>query len=47
MLLVPRRINAALGFGLEEIADLRARLDRLTRLLGAVLVEETPGCGSS
>ncbi|MFF4694019.1 hypothetical protein [Streptomyces sp. NPDC001307] len=46
-LLVPRRINAATHIELEEIADLHARLDRLTRLLGAASLEETPGCGAS
>ncbi|MER7726840.1 MarR family transcriptional regulator [Streptomyces sp. NPDC096323] len=34
-LLVPRRIAAATGFDLEEISDLRARLDRLTAALDA------------
>ncbi|MFI6358800.1 hypothetical protein ACIBJF_40790 [Streptomyces sp. NPDC050743] len=46
-LLVPRRISAATRFELEEIADLHARLDRIAWLLGAALVEETPGCGAS
>ncbi|MFJ3309489.1 MarR family winged helix-turn-helix transcriptional regulator [Streptomyces sp. NPDC086549] len=34
-LLVPRRIDAATGFELEEIMDLHARLDWLTRSLDA------------
>nr|WSW70878.1 MarR family transcriptional regulator [Streptomyces sp. NBC_00995] len=34
-LLVPRRIAAATGFGLDEIGDLRDRLDRLTSALDA------------
>ena len=43
-LLVPRRIAAATGFDLEEISDLRTRLDRLTRALDSAALEETPGC---
>jgi MarR family transcriptional regulator, organic hydroperoxide resistance regulator len=43
-LLVPCRINAATGFEPEEIIDLHARLDRLTRSLDAAALEETPGC---
>ncbi|MGP4045572.1 MarR family winged helix-turn-helix transcriptional regulator [Streptomyces sp. 2A115] len=34
-LLVPRRIAAATGFDLDEIRDLRARLDKLTGALDA------------
>ncbi|MFC3577934.1 MarR family winged helix-turn-helix transcriptional regulator [Streptomyces yaanensis] len=41
---VPRRIAAATGFDLEEITDLRARLDRLTGMLDSAALEETPGC---
>src|SRR5689334_3912028 len=43
-LLVPRRIAAATGFGLEEIMDLHARLDQLTLALDTAALEETPGC---
>ncbi|MFF6999399.1 MarR family winged helix-turn-helix transcriptional regulator [Streptomyces sp. NPDC008313] len=42
-LLVPRRIAAATGFAVEEIRDLRARLDLLTSALDAAALEETPG----
>ncbi|MFF8596038.1 MarR family winged helix-turn-helix transcriptional regulator [Streptomyces sp. NPDC015220] len=42
--LVPRRIMTATGFTLDEIRDLRARLDRLTGALDAAALEETPGC---
>ncbi|MEU1197145.1 MarR family transcriptional regulator [Streptomyces sp. NPDC005813] len=41
---VPRRIAAATGAGLEEIRELRARLDRLTEALDSAALEETPGC---
>ncbi|MFF4348987.1 MarR family winged helix-turn-helix transcriptional regulator [Streptomyces sp. NPDC001530] len=41
---VPRRIGAATGADLEEIRELRARLDRLTAALDAAALEETPGC---
>ncbi|MGD1217383.1 MULTISPECIES: MarR family winged helix-turn-helix transcriptional regulator [Streptomyces] len=41
---VPRRIAAATGAGLEEIRELRARLDRLTAALDSAALEETPGC---
>ncbi|MEU9209420.1 MarR family transcriptional regulator [Streptomyces sp. NPDC048415] len=41
---VPRRIAAATGADLEEIRDLRARLDRLTTALDAAALDETPGC---
>jgi DNA-binding MarR family transcriptional regulator len=43
-LAVPRRIGAATGFELDEIMELQARLDRLTRALDAAALEETPGC---
>jgi DNA-binding MarR family transcriptional regulator len=43
-LLVPRRIAAATGAGLEEIRELRARLDRLTAALDEAALDETPGC---
>ncbi|GAA2069668.1 MarR family transcriptional regulator [Streptomyces albiaxialis] len=38
--LVPRRISAATGFDLDEIRDLRARLDRLTDALDTAAREE-------
>jgi MarR family transcriptional regulator, organic hydroperoxide resistance regulator len=41
---VPRRIAAATGFDLDEILELRARLDKLTGALDAAALEETPGC---
>ncbi|WKX09622.1 MarR family winged helix-turn-helix transcriptional regulator [Streptomyces sp. NL15-2K] len=41
---VPRRIAAATGFDLEEIRDLRERLDRLTTTLDEAALGETPGC---
>ncbi|WP_320772700.1 MarR family transcriptional regulator [Streptomyces sp. CRN 30] len=41
---VPRRIAAATGLGLDEMNDLRTRLDRLTSALDAAALEETPGC---
>ncbi|MCB5165443.1 MarR family transcriptional regulator [Streptomyces bambusae] len=37
---VPRRIAAATGFGLADIVDLRARLDRLTTALDAATAAE-------
>ncbi|MEG3631752.1 MarR family winged helix-turn-helix transcriptional regulator [Streptomyces poriticola] len=37
---VPRRIAAATGFGLEEIEDLRSRLDRLTSALDEAALTE-------
>ncbi|WP_405872193.1 MarR family winged helix-turn-helix transcriptional regulator [Streptomyces sp. NBC_00005] len=40
---VPRRIVAATGFDVDEIRDLRARLDELTEALDAAAVSETPG----
>jgi DNA-binding MarR family transcriptional regulator len=42
---VPRRIAAATGFDLDEIRDLRERLDQLTSTLDSAALEETPGCG--
>ncbi|WSQ62611.1 MarR family transcriptional regulator [Streptomyces sp. NBC_01217] len=42
-LAVPRRIAAATGFDLDEISDLRARLNRLTAALDTALLEEEPG----
>ncbi|MFG3253202.1 MarR family winged helix-turn-helix transcriptional regulator [Streptomyces sp. NPDC048172] len=38
--LVPRRIAAATDFGADEIADLRARLDRLTEALDTAAARE-------
>lgn len=38
-LLVPRRIAAATGFGLDEVSELRDRLDRLTAALDASALE--------
>ncbi|MFJ7999398.1 MarR family winged helix-turn-helix transcriptional regulator [Streptomyces sp. NPDC096310] len=43
---VPRRIAAATGFDLDEIDDLRSRLDRLTRALDAAEFDGGPGCGT-
>ena len=48
-LLVPRRIASATGFELDEIRELRTRLDRLTAALDEAALdkaalEETPGC---
>src|ERR1700754_5014307 len=40
---VPRRISAATGLGLEEIIDLRTRLERLTSALDAADLTEAPG----
>ncbi|MEU3254905.1 MarR family transcriptional regulator [Streptomyces sp. NPDC006997] len=37
---VPRRIAAATGFGVDEISDLRARLDQLTSALDAAVEAE-------
>ncbi|MBW8799548.1 MAG: MarR family transcriptional regulator [Streptomyces sp.] len=37
---VPRRIVAATGFDVEEIRDLKARLDQLTGTLDAAALEE-------
>ncbi|RFU86548.1 MarR family transcriptional regulator [Streptomyces triticagri] len=44
-LLVPRRIAAATGIGLDEVRDLRARLDRLTTALDAAALAEVPDLG--
>ncbi|MEV8474439.1 MarR family transcriptional regulator [Streptomyces sp. NPDC051173] len=41
-LLVPRRIAAATSFDLDEIRDLRARLDRLTAALDRTALEDIP-----
>ncbi|MGI5292071.1 MarR family winged helix-turn-helix transcriptional regulator [Nonomuraea polychroma] len=41
---VPRRIAAATGFDLDEIRELRERLDRLTTILDEAALGETPGC---
>ncbi|MGW3662948.1 MarR family winged helix-turn-helix transcriptional regulator [Streptomyces sp. NPDC005141] len=43
-LAVPRRIAAATGADLEEIRELRARLDRLTAALDEAALSESPGC---
>ncbi|KJY42761.1 MarR family transcriptional regulator [Streptomyces sp. NRRL B-1568] len=43
-LLVPRRIAAATSFGLDEIRDLQARLDRLTTALDQASLKDTPTC---
>jgi DNA-binding MarR family transcriptional regulator len=40
---VPRRIASATGFDLDEIRDLRTRLDELTTALDAAALEEAPG----
>ncbi|MFF2327491.1 MULTISPECIES: MarR family winged helix-turn-helix transcriptional regulator [unclassified Streptomyces] len=40
---VPRRIAAATGFDLDEISDLRARLNRLTAALDSAALEEDLG----
>ncbi|MFJ4617741.1 MarR family winged helix-turn-helix transcriptional regulator [Streptomyces sp. NPDC088812] len=40
---VPRRIAGATGFDLEEIRELRERLDRLTEALDAAAVAEDTG----
>ncbi|MEV7346506.1 MarR family transcriptional regulator [Streptomyces sp. NPDC093544] len=42
-LVVPRRIAAATGASLEEIQELRTRLDHLTAALDAAALEETAG----
>lgn len=39
---VPRRIVAATGFDVDEIRDLKARLDQLTGTLDAAALEEGP-----
>ncbi|MGW1554603.1 MarR family winged helix-turn-helix transcriptional regulator, partial [Streptomyces sp. NPDC002346] len=43
-LAVPRRIAAATGFGLDEITDLQARLNRLTAALDTAVLVENPSC---
>ncbi|MFG2346471.1 MarR family winged helix-turn-helix transcriptional regulator [Streptomyces phaeochromogenes] len=43
---VPRRIAAATTFELDEILELRARLDKLTSALDSAALDETPGCGA-
>jgi DNA-binding MarR family transcriptional regulator len=40
---VPRRITAATGFGVDEVRDMRTRLDTLTAALDAAALSETPG----
>ncbi|TPQ17408.1 MarR family transcriptional regulator [Streptomyces sporangiiformans] len=40
-LAVPRRIAAATGFDLDEIRDLRTRLDKLTTALDEAVLDET------
>ncbi|MFJ8104183.1 MarR family winged helix-turn-helix transcriptional regulator [Streptomyces sp. NPDC096132] len=40
---VPRRIVSATGFRLDEISELRERLDQLTSALDAAALEEDPG----
>ncbi|MFF5189061.1 MarR family winged helix-turn-helix transcriptional regulator [Streptomyces sp. NPDC000345] len=40
---VPRRIVSATGFRLDEISELRERLDQLTGALDAAALEEEPG----
>ncbi|MFJ4831385.1 MarR family winged helix-turn-helix transcriptional regulator [Streptomyces sp. NPDC088747] len=44
-LLVPRRIGAATGATLDEIHELRTRLDRLTAALDAAALAEAQGPG--
>ncbi|MFI7504104.1 MarR family winged helix-turn-helix transcriptional regulator [Streptomyces sp. NPDC049687] len=44
---VPRRIASATGFDLEEISELRERLDKLTVALDAAALEETRGTPGS
>ena len=41
---VPRRIFQATGFDLDELRELRERLDRLTSVMDSAALEETPGC---
>ncbi|MDX3236376.1 MarR family transcriptional regulator [Streptomyces sp. ME03-5709C] len=41
---VPRRISAATGLDLDEINDLRARVDRLTAALTATDLADGPPC---
>lgn len=42
---VPRRIVAATGFDVEEIRELRSRLDELTRVLDAATAAEAEAAG--
>ncbi|MFB7114581.1 MarR family winged helix-turn-helix transcriptional regulator [Streptomyces sp. NPDC056190] len=42
---VPHRIGTATGFTVDEVRELRARLDRLTMALDAAALEEAPDCG--
>ncbi|MFJ7493624.1 MarR family winged helix-turn-helix transcriptional regulator [Streptomyces sp. NPDC097727] len=46
-LAVPRRIAAATGFDLDEISNLRARLNRLTAALDTAALEENPSCADT
>ncbi|MFE9440861.1 MarR family winged helix-turn-helix transcriptional regulator [Streptomyces sp. NPDC006602] len=41
---VPRRIFQATGFDLDELRELRERLDQLTSTLDSAALEEMPGC---
>ncbi|WP_280891468.1 MarR family transcriptional regulator [Streptomyces sp. LBL] len=41
---VPRRIGGATGVDLDELRDLRERLDHLTSMLDSAALEETPAC---
>jgi len=41
---VPRRIATATGFDVDEIRELRERLDQLTSTLDAAALRETPEC---
>jgi DNA-binding MarR family transcriptional regulator len=41
---VPHRIFQATGFDLDELRDLRERLDQLTSTLDSAALEEMPGC---
>jgi DNA-binding MarR family transcriptional regulator len=41
---VPRRIASVTGLELDELRDLRTRLDRLTTALDEAALEETPEC---
>ncbi|MFI6063493.1 MarR family winged helix-turn-helix transcriptional regulator [Streptomyces sp. NPDC051286] len=46
-LAVPRRIAAATGFDLDEISNLRARLNRLTAALDTAALEQNPSCADT
>ncbi|WTU53604.1 MarR family transcriptional regulator [Streptomyces sp. NBC_00057] len=46
-LTVPRRIAAATGFDLDEISNLRARLNRLTAALDTAALEENQSCADA